>query len=192
METFNAVIQCLMLLVTAAMAVATYKMVKVTKKTLEVMQADYAAERLPRIAFSGTLALDAKGGFVNAVNFSKKKVWILSHAGLAVYEEPGSWRLVDSSEADTGNSKKWIALEPGDAREISVKFPKLNDLRTQGKRLAVSFVVFYPDYPCGLLECFAMLGEDLSIERVVCSRFRWDDTIPVVSIRLAEIPKKCV
>ena len=94
MELFNACVQLLMFLATAAMALATYKMVKVTKKTLEVMRAEYAADRLPRIAFSGSFALDVKRGSVDVVNFSNKKVGILNLVGLAVYEESGSLRRI--------------------------------------------------------------------------------------------------
>ncbi len=182
---------------TAFMAFATCKMVKATKKTLEVtrselevMRSEFAAERLPRVAFFGAAGIGQVGPVFFA-NFSKGPVYLSGAYSLAKWdEEASSWRYIRTGSFD---SARWMRVEPGEVKSLSISVGPFDDfLDEKEPRYALSFLVFYPDHPCGPLECFAALEDDFTIGKTTCLPYaREESVIPMLGLRFADVAREC-
>lgn len=182
---------------TVFMAYATCKMAKATKKTLEVtrselevLRSEFAAERFPRVAFFGAAGI-GKVGPVFFANFSKSPVYMSSAIRLATWDEgASSWRYV---KADLFDPTEWTRIEPGEVKSLSVSVGPFDDFfKEEKRRYALGFLVFYPNYPCGPLECFAALEDDFTIGKTTCLPYaRKESVIPLLGLRFADVARKC-
>ena len=189
MEVAVLVAQALMVFATLYLAKETAKMVRATEQTLKVMQKEFVAERYPRVIVGGLFPVGGNGS-VWVMNYSKREVGIFNTVKLVCRGCGASpWEAIEIFTID--GEEMWLMIAPGEIEFVKVKFEKLSEAQQIRERLALSFTLLYPDYPCSPLECYASFKEDFTLGDVECIPHIRGQESPFLAFKFAKLPKDC-